>query len=205
MYLAVGGEGKITVNSKSYDLKDGVGFVLTPDFDFKLTSTGKAPLAFYVREEPIPANFKANPDFAVVSRWDNDRRVGAHWVHTCNGGPTGLNLCTIPPHTMPQPHSHPMEEAWIMVKGETTLSLGKNLRRMTPGAGVPYPSDGRHRTQQYKLVRRAGRNDLYGTPLARRKRRWTTSWSPRGSSRWWCGWATGRSTRWTTGNGLRKA
>ena len=142
MYLAVGGEGKITVNSKSFDLKDGVGFVLTPDCDFKLTSTGKAPLAFYVREEPIPANFKANPDFAVVSRWDNDRRVGAHWVHTCNGGPTGLNLCTIPPHTMPQPHSHPQEEAWIMVKGETTLSLGKNLRRMTAGQAYRIPPTG---------------------------------------------------------------
>jgi mannose-6-phosphate isomerase-like protein (cupin superfamily) len=142
IYLAVGGEGKITVNSKSYDLKDGVGFTLTPDFDFKLISTGKAPLAFYVREEPLPSNFKATPDLVVVSRWDNDRRVGAHWVHTCNGGPNGLNLCTIPPHTMPQPHSHPQEEAWIMVKGETTLSLGKNLRRMTPGQAYRIPPTG---------------------------------------------------------------
>ena len=141
IFLAVGGEGKVTVNSKSYDLKDGVGFTLTPDFDFKLSSTGKVPLAFYVREEPMPGNFKS-PEFAVVSRWDNDRRVGAHWVHTCDGGPNGLNLCTIPPHTMPQPHSHPMEEAWIMVKGETTLSLGKNLRRMTPGQAYRIPPTG---------------------------------------------------------------
>jgi mannose-6-phosphate isomerase-like protein (cupin superfamily) len=142
IFLAVGGEGKITVNSKSYDLKDGIGFTLTPDFDFKLSSTGKVPLAFYVREEPMPSNFKATPDLVVVSRWDNDRRVGAHWVHTCNGGPNGLNLCTIPPHTMPQPHSHPQEEAWIMVKGETTLSLGKNLRRMTPGQAYRIPPTG---------------------------------------------------------------
>jgi mannose-6-phosphate isomerase-like protein (cupin superfamily) len=142
IFLAVGGEGKITVNSKPYDLKDGVGFTLTPDFDFKLTSTGKVPLAFYVREEPLPSNFKFSPDLVVVSRWDNDRRVGAHWVHTCNGGPNGLNLCTIPPHTMPQPHSHPAEEAWIMVKGETTLSLGKNLRRMTPGQAYRIPPTG---------------------------------------------------------------
>jgi mannose-6-phosphate isomerase-like protein (cupin superfamily) len=142
IFLAVGGEGKIAVNSKSYDVKDGVGFTLTPDFDFKLTSTGKVPLAFYVREEPLPSNFKSSPDLVVVSRWDNDRRVGAHWVHTCNGGPSGLNLCTIPPHTMPQPHSHPGEEAWIMVKGETTLSLGKELRRMTPGQAYRIPPTG---------------------------------------------------------------
>ncbi len=142
IFLAVGGEGRITVNSKSSDIKDGVGFTLTPDFNFKLTSTGKVPLAFYVREEPIPSNFKSTPDLVVVSRWDNDRRVGAHWVHTCNGGPNGLNLCTIPPFTMPQPHSHPAEEAWIMVKGETTLSLGKNLRRMTPGQAYRIPPTG---------------------------------------------------------------
>ncbi len=142
IFYAVAGEGKITVNSKSYDVKEGVGFTLTPDFDFKLTSTGKEPLAFYVRAQPLPSNYKPSPDLVVVNRFDLDRRVGAHWVHTCNGGPSGMNLCTIPPHTMPQPHSHPGEEAWIMVKGETTLSLGKNLRRMTPGQAYRIPPTG---------------------------------------------------------------
>jgi mannose-6-phosphate isomerase-like protein (cupin superfamily) len=142
IFLATAGEGKITVNSKSYDVEDGVGFTLTPDFDFKLTSTGKEPLAFYVREQPLPANYKSSPDLVVVNRFDLDRRVGAHWVHTCNGGPNGMTLCTIPPHTMPQPHSHPGEEAWIMVKGETTLSLGKNLRRMVPGQAYRIPPTG---------------------------------------------------------------
>ena len=167
IFLAVAGEGKITVNSKSYDLKDGVGFTLTPDFDFKLTSTGKEPLAFYVRAQPLPSNYKPSPDIVVVSRWDLDRRVGAHWVHTCNGGPSGMTLCTIPPHTMPQPHSHPSEEAWIMVKGETILSLGKNLRRMVAGPGVQNSSHGDHRAQQYQSGRRTSRDDLHGTTLAR--------------------------------------
>jgi mannose-6-phosphate isomerase-like protein (cupin superfamily) len=142
IFLATAGEGKITVNSKSYDVKDGAGFTLTPDIDFKLTSTGKEPLGFYVREQPLPPNFKSSPDFVVVNRFDLDRRVGAHWVHTCNGGPSGMNLCTIPPHTMPQPHSHPGEEAWIMVKGETILSLGKNLRHMVPGQAYRIPPTG---------------------------------------------------------------
>jgi mannose-6-phosphate isomerase-like protein (cupin superfamily) len=142
IFMSVGGEGKVTVNSKSFDIKDGVGFTLTPDFDFKLASTGKQPLAFYVRAQPLPANYKPSPDILVVNRFDLDRKVGAHWVHTCNGGPNGMNLCTIPPHTMPQPHSHPGEEAWIMVKGETTLSLGKNLRRMVPGQAYRIPPTG---------------------------------------------------------------
>ena len=142
IFFAVAGEGKITVNSKSYDLKDGVGFTLTPDFDFKMSSTGKEPLAFYVREQPVPPNYKASPDIVVVNRWELDRRIGAHWVHTCNGGPSGMTLCTIPPHTMPQPHSHPNEEAWIMVKGETLLSLGKDLRKMEPGQAYRIPPTG---------------------------------------------------------------
>jgi mannose-6-phosphate isomerase-like protein (cupin superfamily) len=141
-FLVTAGAGQITVNSKSYDIKDGTGFTLTPDFDFKVTSTGKEALGMYVRTEPIPENAPPTPDIVVVSRFDNDRRVGAHWVHICNGGPSGMNLCTIAPNTMPQPHSHPGEECWIMVKGETILSLGKNIRRMTPGQAYKIPPTG---------------------------------------------------------------
>ena len=141
-FYATAGSGKITVNGKSYDLKDGIGFTLTPDFDFKMSSSGKEPLGMYVRTEPIPAGAPAPPDFAVVSRWDNDRRIGAHWVHTCNGGPQGMNLCTIGPFTMPQPHSHPGEECWIMVKGESILSLGKTLQKMEPGQAYKIPPTG---------------------------------------------------------------
>jgi len=142
IFLASAGSGQITVNSKSFDIKDGTGFTLTPDFDFKLTSTGKEPLRLYVRTEPIPAGTAPNENIVVVNRFDNDRRVGAHWVHICNGGPNGMNLCTIAPYTMPQPHSHPAEECWIMVKGETILSLGKDIRRMTPGQAYRIPPTG---------------------------------------------------------------
>jgi mannose-6-phosphate isomerase-like protein (cupin superfamily) len=142
IFFASAGTGQIMVNSKSFDIKDGTGFTLTPDFDFKLTNTGKDPLGLYVRTEPIPAGTAPSQDIVVVNRFDNDRRVGAHWVHICNGGPAGMNLCTIAPYTMPQPHSHPAEECWIMVKGETILSLGKNIRRMTPGQAYRIPPTG---------------------------------------------------------------
>lgn len=136
------GEGKLTVNGKSHDLKDGIGFQLTPDFDFTITNTGKVPIGMYVRTEPIPNGTKPSPDVVVVNRFDNDRRIGAHWVHTCNGGPNGMNLCTIAPYTMPQPHSHPAEECWIMVKGESILSLGKTLQKMEPGQAYKIPPTG---------------------------------------------------------------
>jgi mannose-6-phosphate isomerase-like protein (cupin superfamily) len=142
IFYTAGGTGQVTVNGKASDVKDGIGFILTPEFSFTLTNTGKTPLLFYVRSEALPADYKPDPNFAVVSRWNNDRRIGAHWMHICNGGPAGMNLCTVAPYTMPQPHSHPGEEVWLAVKGESILSLGKNLVRMHPGQAYKIPPTG---------------------------------------------------------------
>jgi mannose-6-phosphate isomerase-like protein (cupin superfamily) len=142
VFYTTTGSGKITVAGKAHDLKEGVGFTLTPGFDFVLANTGKAPLGFYVRTEALPDNFQVTPDIVVVNRFDGDRRVGAHWAHICNGGPNGFNLCTIAPRTIPQPHSHPGEEIWIAVKGETILTLGKHMAKMVPGQAYRIPPTG---------------------------------------------------------------
>ena len=142
VFYTSGGTGQITVNAKSHDVQKGTGFTLTPGFDFKLSSTGREPLTFYVRTEPLPANDQPGPDLVVVQRFENDRRVGAHWAHINNGGPAGLTLINIAPRTMPQPHSHPGEECWIMVEGETILSLGKQILRMTAGQAYKIPPTG---------------------------------------------------------------
>jgi mannose-6-phosphate isomerase-like protein (cupin superfamily) len=142
VFYTTGGTGQISVNSKSYDVSKGTGFTLTPDFDFKLTNTGQTPLTFYVRIEPVPANAAPSADLVVVQRFENDRRVGAHWAHINNGGPNGLTLINLAPRTMPQPHSHPQEECWIMVEGESILSLGKQILRMTPGQAYKIPPTG---------------------------------------------------------------
>ncbi len=78
----------------------------------------------------------------MVNSLDNDRRVGAHWAHINSGGPAGMTLIGIAPRTMPQPHSHPGEECWLMVEGETVLSLGKQIRRMTAGQAYKIPPTG---------------------------------------------------------------
>jgi mannose-6-phosphate isomerase-like protein (cupin superfamily) len=142
IFYTTGGIGQLSVNSKSWEVKKGTGFTLTPEFDFKLTSTGKEPLSFYVRTEPLPGNYQPDENIVVVNRFENDRRVGAHWAHIPNGGPSGLSLITIAPQTMPQPHSHPAEECWIMVEGETVLSIGKQILRMTPGQAYKIPPTG---------------------------------------------------------------
>jgi mannose-6-phosphate isomerase-like protein (cupin superfamily) len=142
IFYTAEGAGTVQVNGNSHGLREGLGFVLTPDFDFTLTNSNKAPIVFYVRNEPVPAGTAPTATFSVVSRWDNDRRIGAHWLHICNGGPPGMLLCTIAPRTMPQPHSHNWEELWLAVKGESVLMLGKQLVRMRPGQAYKIPPSG---------------------------------------------------------------
>jgi mannose-6-phosphate isomerase-like protein (cupin superfamily) len=142
VFFTMAGTGTIAVNSKSHELRKGTGFTLTPDTAFTLSNTGKGPLTFYVRTEPLPGNYVASADLVVVNSLDNDRRVGAHWAHINSGGPAGMTLIGIAPRTMPQPHSHPGEECWLMVEGETVLSLGKQIRRMTAGQAYKIPPTG---------------------------------------------------------------
>jgi mannose-6-phosphate isomerase-like protein (cupin superfamily) len=142
VFFTMGGTGTIAVNAKSHDVRKGTGFTLTPDTAFTLSNTGQAPLIFYVRTEPLPDNYVASADLVVVNSLENDRRVGAHWAHINSGGPAGMTLIGIAPRTMPQPHSHPGEECWLMVEGETVLSLGKQIRRMTAGQAYKIPPTG---------------------------------------------------------------
>jgi len=142
VFYTTAGTGSITVGAQSHDVAEGVGFTLTSDFEFTLTNTGQEPLAFYVRSETLPDNYQLTGNIVVMSRFANDRRVGAHWAHICNGGPEGFNLCTIAPRTIPQPHSHPGEEVWIAVKGETILTLGKHMTTMVPGQAYRIPPTG---------------------------------------------------------------
>jgi len=147
--IDVEGAGTITVQGKTYPVASGSYFQLTPDLDFSLTNTGRVPMVFYVRTEPLPANFKI-PAFEVTNRYDNDRVFGAHWTHSCDMVPTGpktktfppMTFCSMSPYSMPQPHSHPGEEVWIQVEGVTTLSLGKRLLPLYPGQAYRIPPDG---------------------------------------------------------------
>jgi mannose-6-phosphate isomerase-like protein (cupin superfamily) len=153
VFYVTGGIGKITSKDKSYDLKEGIGFILTPEFDFEITVTGREQLTFYVVTEPLPANFNVNKDLVVRNRFDGNKSTGAHWAHIGNGilsnkdgvaNYGGISLITIDARTIPHPHSHGdgTEECWIMVKGETMLLLGKQLRRCPAGTVYKIPTTG---------------------------------------------------------------
>ena len=142
VFFTMSGTGAVAANGRTHDLRKGTGFTITPDTAFTLSNAGKVPLVFYVRTEPLPANYVASADVVMVNSLENDRRVGAHWAHINSGGPQGMTLIGIAPRTMPQPHSHPGEECWLMVEGETVLSLGKQIRRMTAGQAYKVPPTG---------------------------------------------------------------
>ncbi|MFA6470626.1 MAG: cupin domain-containing protein [Candidatus Latescibacterota bacterium] len=153
IFYVTGGTGKITSGGKSYALKEGMAFILTPEFDFEILGTGKGHLSFYVVTEPLPENFKANKNLVVKNRFDGNKNTGAHWAHIGNGiigsgdgvaNYSGLSLITIDSRTIPHPHSHGtgIEECWIMVKGDTMLLLGKQLRHCPAGTIYKIPPTG---------------------------------------------------------------
>ncbi len=43
IFYTSGGIAKITVNGQTHDLKEGSGFVLSPEFSFEMTNAGKRP------------------------------------------------------------------------------------------------------------------------------------------------------------------
>lgn len=144
-FYTFGGTGKLTSNGKIFNIRDGSGFILTPDFDFTLTSTGPDPLVFFVRTDPVQPGAKPDPNIYVMNRFDvnAERHLGGgHWSMSNTGGPPGLSLITMNPKVFPQPHSHSTEECWLAVKGETILSLGKTIRRMTSGQAYKIPPTG---------------------------------------------------------------
>jgi mannose-6-phosphate isomerase-like protein (cupin superfamily) len=153
VFYVTGGTAKITAGNKSFDLKEGMGFILTPEFDFTLTGTGKDQFTSYVLTEPLHADFKANKELVVKNRFDGNKSTGAHWAHIGNGiigggdgvaNYGGMSLITIDARTIPHPHSHGLgiEECWIMVKGDTKLLLGKQLRDCPAGTVYKIPPTG---------------------------------------------------------------
>lgn len=137
-----GGKGRITVGGAAHDLSEGAAFVLRSAHDFTIAADSGQPLTFYIRTDAKVADTTPDAPFTVSNRFEGDRRLGIHWVHIQSGGAPGMILITLPPYSMPHPHSHSNEEVWLMVKGETLLSLGQHLVPMTPGQAVRIPPTG---------------------------------------------------------------
>ena len=107
----------------------------------------------YVLTEPLPEGFKPNEKLFVKNRFENDLFMRVHWTNIDRrivsgddglANYSGMTFVNIDAHTMSQPHSHNAgtEEAWIAVKGETKLLLGKQLFDLPPGSAYKIPDNG---------------------------------------------------------------
>ncbi len=144
------GEGTISSDGKTYDLRNGNVFVVTPHFDFTMTATGDKPLAMYALTEPLPDGYDAKRALEVGDRFKNNMGMNVHWANIDRGiigglaNYGGMTLVTLDAMTIAQPHSHNegIEECWIAVKGDIKLLLGKQLFDFPVGSVYKVPANG---------------------------------------------------------------
>jgi mannose-6-phosphate isomerase-like protein (cupin superfamily) len=153
VFFVDSGQGVIRSGKKSYEIKKGYAFIVTPKFDFELQTTGDEALGMYVLTEPLPDGFKPNEKIWVKNRFENDLFMRIHWSNIDRrivgrddgmANYSGMTFVNIDAHTMAQPHSHNAgtEECWIAVKGDTKLLLGKQLFDLPSGSGYKIPDNG---------------------------------------------------------------
>ncbi len=148
------GKGIIKAGNKTANLREGVGVLMPPNIEFTMTNTGDEPLGMYIIVEPIPDGFI--PKKEMVVKDENLLPLGGttgHWCHITkarfskeDGLAVLVGLCPVwfDPMTMGQPHSHGpgVEEIWFALKGDITILLGKQLRKLPPGTAYKIPPDG---------------------------------------------------------------
>ncbi|MFC1538071.1 cupin domain-containing protein [Candidatus Latescibacterota bacterium] len=149
------GTGVVKAGNQTANLRESVLFMVPEGLEFTITNNGDIPLTMYVITEPVPDGFKPRKDMLV-----KDCNVlpysgtTGHWTHiTKNGIRDGEGLATLTglcpvwydPMTMGQPHSHTVgtEEIWFGVKGDITLFLGKQLRKLPVGSAYKIPPNGK--------------------------------------------------------------
>ncbi len=148
------GIGEITAGGTTAALRSGIGAIVPPDLEFTIRNTGDESLAMYLITEPIPQGF--TPNRTLVTTDTNivpATTSSGHWVHiskrlfTKEDGLAvliGLGPVWFAPMTMGQPHSHEsgVEEIWFAISENVNILLGKELRRLPPGAAYKIPPNG---------------------------------------------------------------
>jgi len=149
------GKGILKAGNKSTEVYEGILVLMPPDIEFIMKNTGDEPLTMYIIVEPIPEGFEPKKEMVV-----SDENVvpisgtTGHWTHITKGRfsqndglavLTGMCPVWYDPMTMGQPHSHGegTEEIWFALKGDITLLLGKQLRKLPAGSAYKIPPNGK--------------------------------------------------------------
>jgi mannose-6-phosphate isomerase-like protein (cupin superfamily) len=154
VFVVDSGAGTITSGNKTSALTKDVSFIITPGLNFRIASSGKEYLTFYVVTEKLPQGFTPNQELVVVDNRGEAPFMRVHWAHidrpliNSRNGMSQYGAFTevkLDAMTMSQPHSHDpnVEEIWIATDGEIELFLGKQLRKLPVGTAYRIPSTGR--------------------------------------------------------------
>ena len=147
------GKGIIKSGGKTADLAEGIGVLMPPGIEFTITNTGDEPLTMYLIAEPIPVGFNPKKEMVVKNEYDNQistnlRRVDSNnWLFSRDDGLstlTAINPIMYEPRSYVPPHVHPegVEEVWFAIKGEVAILMGKQRRKLPPGAAYKVPANG---------------------------------------------------------------
>lgn len=180
VFYIISGKGVVTAGGKSFDLYDGITFLVPEGLEFTMHTTGDEPLAMYLISEPVPSGF--TPNTALVMKDVNLTPIGTKDGHWCyqerdlflknDGLATLYALATITqdPMTIGHPHFHVKgcEEIWTTLKGDNIVFLGTQIRHQSPGTAYLIPPDGKtnhsninqSKTGQVKMLYIATRNDV---------------------------------------------
>ncbi|MCE5251427.1 cupin domain-containing protein [bacterium] len=179
-FYIISGKGTITGGGKTYDLYEGICFLVPENLKFIMTNTGDEPLTMYLICEPVQPGFTPRKDIFVKSEAETPFNSGVgHWsyqekdllVHA-NGFSTlhAVITLTLDPMTIGHPHVHVKgcEEVWTTVYGDNIAWLGKQIRFQPPGTAYMIPPDGKtnhsninqSKTDQVKMLYFSVRDDI---------------------------------------------
>ncbi len=153
IFYITSGKGIIKSGGKTADLAEGIGVLMPPGIEFTITNTGDEPLIMYLIAEPIPEGFNPKKEMVVKNEYDNQistnlRRVDSNnWLFSSDDSLstlTAINPIMYEPRSYVPPHVHPegVEEVWFAIKGEVAILMGKQRRKLPPGAAYKVPSNG---------------------------------------------------------------
>ncbi|MFC1693063.1 cupin domain-containing protein [Candidatus Latescibacterota bacterium] len=153
----VSGRGVIKAGRETYELREGIFFLVPAELKFTIAATGDEPLMMYLVNEPIPENFRPNRKLLIKD--ENAiplRRSGyltMHWSHNGKnifavddglGTIESINLLIADPMTIGHPHSHGegTEEIWHVTERKNLAFLGREIRWQPAGTAYMVPPTG---------------------------------------------------------------
>lgn len=155
VFYFLSGNGVIKAGGITADLYKGIAVLVPMNLEFTITNTGDESLTMLLINEPVPEGFKPNKEILVKDiNTTPYTSSNAHWAMNfkdvfAKGSGTSAISCvlivTFDSMTMGHPHSHSngFHEIWTTLEGDTSVLLGKQLRKQPPGTTYMIPPDGK--------------------------------------------------------------